>query len=502
MNITLEKTGDLTAEVKVNLEPKDYKVQVRNELKKYAKDIKLPGFRPGKVPLGMVRKMAGVGLVIEEVQKIVNEQLNSYFEEEKINVLGDPLPTEVKSEGDFDINCETSLDFGFELGIAPEFELDLTFDGAPTKYEIEVDDAYLEEEVDKLQDRFAEVEQPETVDKGDMVFGKLFEAVSSTEEGEEEGFNQMISLNPERIENEGLFEGLIGKNIDDVVDFDVFAIAESNEEISKLTFIEADDLEAIVGKSMQLEIKRINRTTKAKLDEEFFQKAATNFGWDDKGEDESWDEASFKDKLREAHGEEMKELESQRFSNDIYKALLDHYDGLDFPEDFLKKWMGEVDQNKTPEQIEEEFPDFKRSLTWSLIIEKLQKANEDLNVTPEEVTESVRGFVRQSLAAYGGQGLTQQQEAEYLVRMLQNKEIVNQHYSRLSTAKIFPYIEEQVDPAREAITASEFFKMVEAEREEEERKQKEKAEALAAKALEESGTDEETETVEEPASEE
>ncbi|MEM7374647.1 MAG: trigger factor [Bacteroidota bacterium] len=499
MNINLEKTGDLTAEVTVNVEPKDYKVQVRNELKKYAKDLKIPGFRPGKVPIGMVRKMAGIGLVIEEVQKVVNDNLNTYFSEEKINVLGDPLPLETKTEEDFDINCEKELDFKFELGIAPEFELDFKFDGIPTKYDIEVDDAYLQEEIEKLQDRFSEVEQPETVERGDMLFGKLFEAGAEDkeegegEEGEEEGFSQMISLNPERIGKDSLFDEMIGKNVDEVVDFDVFAIAETNEEIANLTFIDKEDLEEIVGKSLRFEIKRINRTTKAEMNEEFFDKVGQNFGWEkEEGkEEEAWDEASFKEKLGEAHKGEMKELESQRFSNDMYTALLDHYQDLAFPDEFLKKWMGAINQGKSPEQVEEEFPDFKRSLVWSLIIEKLQKANEELNVTPEEVTESIRGFVQQSLA-YSGQSVSQQQESEYLMRMLQNKEIVNQHYSRISTGKIFPHIEEQADPAREAITATEFFKMVEAEREEEERKQKEKEEELAKQAEEAEASNPET----------
>lgn len=472
----------MTAEIKVHLEAADYKTNVKNELKKYAKDLKVPGFRPGKVPIGMVRKMAGIGLVIDEVQKVVNESLNKYFEEEKVNVLGDPLPTEVKSEADFDINCEKDMSFSFELGMAPEFDLNFKMDSAPAKYEIEVDDTYLEEEIDKLQDRFSEVEQPEEAEDGDMIFGRAFE-IGEDGEAVEDGFDQMISLNPLRIDNKKLFKKFKGKKLEEVLDFDLFSVADTNKEISTLTFIDEDVLEDLAGKSFKFEIKRLNRTTKAELNEEFFDKVAQNFAWEAKEEGESWDEASFKEKLRSAHAEEMKDLESQRFSGDIHTALLEEYASLEFPTEFLKKWMGTINEDKTPEQIEEEFPEFKKSLTWSLIVEKLQKENEELNVTPEEVTESIRGFVRQSLA-YSGQAISQEQEAEYLVRMLQNKEIVNQHYSRASTAKIFPFIEEQVDPAKQAITASEFFKMIEAEREEEERKMREKEEEASAEAAE------------------
>ena len=521
MNISLEKTSDLTANVNVHIESADYKKQVKNELKKYAKDLKIPGFRPGKVPIGMVRKMAGIGLVIDEVQKIVNEKLNQYFTEEELNILGDPIPTETKSEDDFDLYCETDMDFSFELGIAPEFELDFQFDGIPAKYEIEIDDAYLNDEIEKLQDRYAEVEQPETVEQGDIIFGKVFE-VGEDGEAVEEGFEQTIPLNPERVENESLFESFIGKNVGDTLPFDLFSVGETDEDIAKLTFIEADDLEDLKDKSFHYEIKRLNRTTPAKLDENFFVKVAENFGWELEGEDDgieevvaeevtteenegkgseeqasethtpSWDETSFRERLREAHAEEIKDVESQRFHGDIYKALLDEYESLEFPADFLKKWLGAINEGKkTAEEIEEEFPDFKRSLTWSLITEKLQKANEELTVTPEEVTQSIQAFIRQ----YGGGALTQEQEQEYMMNLLQNKEIVNQHYSRLSTGKIFPYIEEQTDPPRMAISATEFFKMIDDERKEEEEK-KEKELEEAQKKAEELAKAQETEETE------
>ena len=476
MNITLEKTGDLTAEVLVHLEAADYKRQVKDELKKHAKTLKMPGFRPGKVPIGMVRKMAGIGLVIDEVQKVVNENLSQYFADEKINVLGDPLPTEIKDESDFDLYCESDMDFRFELGIAPEFEIDFAFEGIPAKYEIEIDDAYLEEEIRKLQDRFADVEQPETVDAGDVIFGKLFE-VDEAGEAVEEGFEQSIPLNPDRIEDESLFEPFLGKSVGEVLPFDLFAIGEDHAAIARLTYIDEEDLEDLQEKQFHYEIKRLNRTTPAKLEKEFFDKVAGNFGWEAREEEEEWDEASFREKLRESHAEEIKELESQRFHGDIYKALIDAHEHLDFPAEFLKKWMGSISEDKSEEEIEEEFPDFKRGLIWSLITEKLQKANEDLNVTPEEVTESIQAYVRQTFA-YSGQSISREQEAEYMMRLLQNKEIVNQHYSRLSSGKIFPFIEQEVDPARQPITATDFFQMIEEEREAEEAK---KAAAESAK---------------------
>ncbi|MCB0843035.1 MAG: trigger factor family protein, partial [Bacteroidetes bacterium] len=225
MNITQVSTGDLTASITILLESADYKGKVNEELKKHAKKASMPGFRPGKVPVGVVKRMVGKSVVIEEVTRSVSDLLSDYIKDNEIKILGDPLPRDRKTEDDFDINCDKDMEFLFDIGLAPEFSLDYSLSAKPPIYEIEIDEAFLNEEIKNYQDRFAEVTNPESVAEGDVIYGRLYEV---NEEGEEVegGYSKMIGINPERVDNKDLFKSFYGKELEYTTDFELFQLGE------------------------------------------------------------------------------------------------------------------------------------------------------------------------------------------------------------------------------------------------------------------------------------
>ncbi len=278
MNITQESTGNLTANITVLLSPEDYKPQGTEELKKQAKKASMPGFRPGKVPFGLVRKMVGMPVLIEEVNKIVSKALSDYLRDEEINLLGDPMPNTQKTEDDFDVNCEKELDFVFEVGLAPQIEVDYKLKKKPTKYNISIDDAFLSEQIENFKDRFGEVSNPEEVAKGDIMYGRIHE-VDGEGNAVEGGFDKMIALNPDRVESKSFFKPYIGKKVDEVFDLDVFKIAKKHADVAEVLFMQEDELKELKGKAMKMELKKINRVETAEMNEEFFGKVAASLQW-------------------------------------------------------------------------------------------------------------------------------------------------------------------------------------------------------------------------------
>ncbi|MEZ4774907.1 MAG: trigger factor [Bacteroidia bacterium] len=451
MNITLEKTGDLTSEIKIHLLSEDYKGKVEEELKRQSKKASVPGFRPGKVPIGMVRKMVGKSVVIDEVTKAISDSLSDYISEQKLNVLGEPLVKEELQEEDFDVNCEKDVQIVFEVGLAPDFELNTAISQEVKKYEIEVDDLFINTEIEKFQDRFADVSNPEIVAEKDVVYGKLQE-VDANGAVAEEGFEKMVALNPERVENHDIFLPFIDKGIGEILPLDIFSIAATEEKVGEILFIEPDQLEELKGKSFQFEIKRINRLAKAELNEDFFKKVATSNGWADP--DSYTEEAAFRAKLAEQLKNEMEESRDWYLQNQLQKELVAS-NGLSFPEEFLKKWLLKSNKDATEEDINKEMPEMLKSLNWTLIVNKVNELYPETKVQEEELKEEIKVYIKKRYAHM--EELNDDKRMDDLVNYtLQNEELLRMHVKRVSDDKLFRKLNEIITPENTSISATDF----------------------------------------------
>ena len=469
MNITQVSTGDLTASITILLESADYKGKVNEELKKHAKKASMPGFRPGKVPVGVVKRMVGKSVVIEEVTRSVSDLLSDYIKDNEIKILGDPLPRDRKTEDDFDINCDKDMEFLFDIGLAPEFSLDYSLSAKPPIYEIEIDEAFLNEEIKNYQDRFAEVTNPESVAEGDVIYGRLYEV---NEEGEEVegGYSKMIGINPERVDNKDLFKSFYGKELEYTTDFELFQLGETSKKIADLLFVSEEEIENIKDKKFKFTVKRINRVEMRELGDELYEKVSGSLGW----EEEIKDEETFKNKLSEHLKEDMKESSNWYFRNEAQKLMLEKHE-MTFPDEFLKRWLLESELNRNnneknqalprpeeeiKEQIEKEFPEFLKSLKWSLIVEKINKDNSETTVEPEELREGIKSYMSERYGKMEGQTITDQQLEEFLNYTLQNEELVRMHYKRMADEKLFDYLTKQIEGEAKTISATDFTELI------------------------------------------
>lgn len=469
MNITQENVDALNAEINIHLSPEDYKEDVNAELKRQAKRASLPGFRPGKVPTNVIRRMVGMSVLMEELNKKINSELNSYISENKIRILGEPLPKDQKKEEDFDVNCNADLDFAFEVGLAPEIELNLKVKKAPAVFKVDLDDSFVEDEITKNQERYGEVIQPEKVEKGDIVYGKLNEL---GEDGnplpEGEGYEKMIVLNPARIEKVSVFKPFVGKEVDAVLPFDVFKIHKDLEEIASLTFIDKDELEGLKDKKLQITLKRINRIQDAELNADFFfkvlnpQQAYQQTEVPEEGKVES--EEEFRAELRKRIETEFEEHAKWYYRKQVREGLLEGH-GIELPEAFLKKWIKEASERKegepelTPEQVDEQYVAFSENVRWSLLIEEVQKAHPEIKVEDEDLKDAIREMIYKNVP-----GMDKDREEEFMEHAMKNEEIVQGQYNRLFDEKLYDLLDEQLKPKNKKIAAKKFLELVNEEK--------------------------------------
>ncbi|MEM7513540.1 MAG: trigger factor [Bacteroidota bacterium] len=469
MQITKENTQPLRAEIKIHLDPADYKPQVLTELKKQAKQASMPGFRPGKVPVSVVKKMVGMSVLMDELGKKLNQELSQYIQEEKLQILGEPLPVEDKTSDEFDVNCDKELEFTYEVGLAPDFEVDLSpkKKDIPPLYEIEIDDKALDAEIMQYQERLADVEEVDEAKKGDTIYGRIQD---TAEDGTvaEGAFDKMVVLNPARIEKEGpFFKTVVGKKIEDTFSVKLKDISKSTEEIAKITFVDEAELKELEGKDLQFVLKKIQRTSPAKLTPDFFKRVMDiNSGKmpeQAEGEEPEVTEDEFKDSIREQLAKQQESQGKQYFYQKI-KDALQGVNQLELPDEFLKKWLTISNHGKvSEEEIENQYGDFGDSLRWSLILGKLEEANPEIAVDREDLEGEIRKLSNEYSTKDGEENA--ELAEQYFQYFMQNQELMEMQFGRLRQERQVDYFLKTFEPKEKKIKLTDFQKMVEKEKE-------------------------------------
>ena len=321
-----------------------------------------------------------------------------------------PFPLKKRDETYFDIDCNKELEFSFEIGLAPEFELNADIKDPIEKYEIEIDEKQVDERIEELKDRYADLIYPDDMNQGDIVFGKLFEVNEDGEEVEG-GFEKMVALNPKRLEVEEVYAPMVGKKVEDVLPFSLSTVADNDEDLKTMLVFTDEDLEASRGKNLHFQIKRISRLVLAELNEELFKKA---FGEDT----DVTDEEGLRAKLREELSQGNSGQAVHRFRGEIKKAIEANHE-LAYPEAFLKKWMLESHEQVNEDNVDGEYEGLIESLKWSLIVEKIKKEYPETDIKPEEIESEVRAHLRGRM----GSQMQPEMEDQYVKYIMQNEEI-------------------------------------------------------------------------------
>ncbi len=442
-SVTRENIGLLNDKLTVQLSKEDYYSGFEQSLKKYAKTANIPGFRKGMVPAGLVKKMYGQGVFSDEILRKVEAELNSYLDQEKLEIFAQPLPLD-NDAAKLDMNAPVNYTFSFEIGLKPAFEIDPK-NIKVTRYKIIVTEEMVQEEVERLQIRNGKMNEPETVTGDDNVLNVTFIECDADGNEIENGVRKDNSLLVKYFE-ENFRKNFLGKKLGDAV---VLQLSKAFEDKEKEAILGDLGLTKEDGdKYFKLQITKLGLVEKADLNEEFFLSVYPNT--------EIKTEADFRAAVKtEIEGHFDQQSRNQVFDQ-VYHHLLDHTP-MEFPENFLKRWLqtgGE--QPKTAEEAETDYPNFANQLKWTLVSSKIIQDNK-IEVLPDDI----RDFAKQQLFSYmGGQlgalGDNQQWVDDYANRMMQDRKFVEDSYHRISTDKMFNLLEGQVTATEEPISAKDF----------------------------------------------
>lgn len=391
MEVALEKKDSLHAVLKINISKSDYTPRVETELKKTQKKVSVPGFRPGNAPMGMVKKMYGKGIYVDEVNKMASEALFGYLDENKIDYLAQPLMSN-SDEQKVNFDAEEDFTFLFEIGLAPEVELNLSDKDEVTRYKISVSDSELDKEIETLTRRYAKQEPAETAEEKDIVY------LNATELGEDGSpldggvADKNISTTPELVKDETLKNQLLGAKVGDQFNGDIFTLFDDNTTvISNSLGIQKEGVDDL-NKTFSFAVTEIKRFIPAELNQELFD---TVFG-----EGRATDIESFRQLLKEDLERYYDTEADNMFEHSVDHLIYDKHT-FDLPEQFLKRWLIENNEGDfNQENIDQKYHDEARQLRYVLLRNKVL-ADNDIKISAEDVENMSQAYSAQMLRQYG-----------------------------------------------------------------------------------------------------
>jgi len=448
--ITKENIGLLHEKLTVKLEKTDYLPSFEKALKEYGKKANIPGFRKGMVPAGVIKKMYGPSLFTDEVLRSVDRELINYLQNDKVDIFAQPLPLESDIR-QLDVNNPADYTFHFEIGMKPDFSLPDLSKAAITRYVVEVTDEMINNEITRLQNRYGNMKDQESVSSDEDVLNVLFTEVDEKGNEKEPSVKKDNSLLVKYF-REDFRRNLTGKTINDFVTVQLDKAFDEKEQEFIMNDLGLDPKNKEDRKKhFKIGITKIGLLEKRALDEEFFKQLYPG------GEVST--EAQFRDKVKEEIQAYWNNQANNQIHDQVFHELVDHTH-ISFPEGFLKKWIRtQGEAPKTDEDVEKEFPKFLQQLKWTLITDKIVQ-EQGIQVNPDEI----RQFAKQQLFSYmGGANLSDDQPwvTDYVEKMMKDRKYVEDSYNRLQTQKIFDWAAGQVKPADKSIPADAFTKMVE-----------------------------------------
>ena len=449
MDITRENIDDLNAVLKIKIEKTDYDEKVENVLKDYRKKANIKGFRPGMVPIGLIKKMYGKAIKIDEINKVVTENIHKYLTDEKIEILGDPLPKSDEQEK-FDFDTQEEFKFSFEVGLAPSFDLNISKKNKIDLYEITIDDKMKDDYVANYTRRFGEFRVAETTEEKDILKGSI-EAIDDRGDRISEGISvDETTLAVDIIKDEKIKKEFTGKNKNDVIDFDIKKAFPNENEVAGLLKKKKEEVEDLDG-NFRFTIKEITRFHPAEIGTELFNRIY--------GEGVVNTEEEFMKKIEDEIAASLKRESNFKLMHDIKKLTLETTD-MQFPEDFLKKWLLRVNKDTTTEQIDKEFDTFKHDLKWQLIKNKIAKDN-SIKISEEELQKEAENITRYQFQQYGLFYATDEQISNYAKETLKKEDDAKRIADKISDDKVIDSLKELVKIENKSVTAEEFNKLFE-----------------------------------------
>mgnify|MGYP003194894134 FL=1 len=451
MKVSFDCPDKINGLLTVTIEEDDFKNDVEKELKNYRKRANVPGFRPGMVPMGLIRRQYGNAVKMDVVNNKLSEEVNKYIQDNKINMLGMPLGSEKQTP--VDLEKDAPYTFMFDIAVAPEFDIELSDKDAIDYYDITVDDKLVDQQVDGFASRFGAYQKAEEYKEGDVLKGDLREldAEGNTKEGgvEVEGATVM----PQYLKDDDQKKLFEGAKAGDIITFNPYKAYAGGAEVATLLKVEREKKDDYQG-DFSYQITEVQHFEKHAVDQELFDQVF--------GKDEVKDEKGFREKIAEGVKQQLATDEDFRFLQDLRKYAEEKVGQLTYPEALLKRVLKENNKDKDDEFINKNYEASLKDLTWSLIKNKLAEKAE-VKVNDDDVKNVAREIARAQFAQYGMQNVGEEYVNNYAEELLKQRDTVNQFAERAVDEKLVAAIKPVVKLNHKEISLEDFNKMVTAE---------------------------------------
>ncbi len=452
MNINKTEKDDLNAVISLKITAEDYEPKVDKELKEYRKNAQIKGFRSGKAPMGLIKKMVGNQIVVQEIDKLVSESLTNFLIDEKLNIMGQPLPSEEQQQ--IDLENEKEHEFLFDIALAPDISLTIDEKISVPYYRIKIDDKLTEEEIEKHKKQFAKAEQSDTVGDNSYVKGNVVQTDTQGNKIEEGIFSEDTMISTEVIKDEKEKAKFTGAGIKDAVNFDIKKAFPNNTEIAGILKIDKEKVDEIEP-NFQFVISEITNYIPAEINQELFDKVY--------GKDSVKSEEGYREKIKSNFEKVYKDESDYRFGIDAKDILLEKAN-LELPGEFLKRWLKATDREEkiNDEILEKEYPIFEKDTQWQLIKGHIAK-EQDFKVTDEELRTESRKFTEAQFMQYGLPlySLPEEQMASFIDKNLEKEEDRSRFAERAIENKVIYFVKDQVKLKKKTISLDDFKKLYE-----------------------------------------
>jgi len=450
MNISQEKKDNLNAVIKININTEDYQARVDKAIKDQAKKAQIPGFRKGMVPSSHVKRMYGKSILVDEVNNLLSDTLNNYISEQQLEVLGQPLPMVDDSKA-YNWDFNDNFEFNYEVGLAPEFNVDMTSADQLTSYKIKVDDETLASRISNLRRSYGKMTNPDVSADNDVLYAEL-KQLSPDGSVFEDGISNTASVRIDQIQDEAIKASLIGLKKDDVVEFDIQK-AFNNEPARIAALLKIDEAAVADLKSnFQLTVKNVNRLEESDLDQAFFDKIF--------GEGVVTTEEEFRARITEELENMMVQDADNKLQGEMYNYVLNKVN-FELPDEFLKRWLKATNEKLSDEELQGGYADFAKNLKWTLIGNKIIRDN-NIQIQYEEVLDLAKQRIDSQFRMYSPQPISEEQLNQYAVQFLQDKENANRIFEEAKSLKVFEFLKGVVTLNEQEITFDEFSKLAQA----------------------------------------
>lgn len=447
MKVVKNQIDELNATLTINVENADIAENIDKSLRDYRRQANVPGFRKGHVPVGLVKKMHGNAIIADELNKFVSQSLSDYLVGEKLNILGEPLPSEDQKQIDF--NASDSFEFKFDIGLSPEFEIKLSKRDKVNKYAIKVDDEMTNKYVESYQQRFGTFEDAKKSDKESLLTCDLIQ-INDKDEVVEGGIAvEEASLSIKMIKEAKIQKSFVGIEEGTIIDFDVMKAYPNDTEVAALLKVEKEIVEKDFNPLFRVSVKAVKNFKNAEMNQAFFDQC---FGDKAVSNEEEFNARVIED-IKASFVRETK----YKLMLDIKEKLTTKFE-ISVPEQFLERWLRATNKDITDEQMDSEFPRFIEDLKWTLIKGKVAKENE-LKVEEEDLKSAAKQQLLAQFSQYGMSYVPDEYLDKYAVELLQKEEEANKLYEQEIEVKVVDFVEEAIKTEEKEVSVEEFQKM-------------------------------------------